>query len=159
MFDFVYTTFIRTTPEKLWQAITDPAFTSRYWGVTFESDWQVGSHVTWHFGKATMAGPDQVVLESEPFRRLSYAWHDFTPEFAAEAGFDEETLARLLKERRSKVTFEIEPVGDVVKLTVIHDGFEPGSLVLESVGEGWTPLLASLKTLLETGEPLPAMSA
>lgn len=156
MNEFVYKTLIRTTPEKLWQALTDPAFTSRYWGVTFDSDWKVGSHVTWHFGKATMAGPDQVVLESEPYHRLSYAWHDFTPEFAAEAGIDDATLSKLNSERRSKVTFEIEPLGGVVKLTVIHDGFEPGSIVLESVGEGWLPLLSSLKTLLETGEPLPA---
>lgn len=156
MNDFVYATYINTTPEKLWQALTDPAFTSRYWGVTFDSDWTVGSQVTWHFGKATMAGPDQVVLESEPYTRLSYTWHDFTPEFAAEAGVDEETLAKLRTERRSKVTFQIEPKGDVVKLTVIHDGFEPGSAILESVGEGWLPLLSSLKTLLETGEPLPA---
>jgi hypothetical protein len=57
-------------------------------------------------------------------------------------------------ERRSKVSFEIEPHGHVVKLTVIHDGFEPGSEVLESVGGGWPVVLSSLKTLLETGEPL-----
>jgi uncharacterized protein YndB with AHSA1/START domain len=157
MNEFVYKTYINTTPEKLWRALTDPAFTSRYWGVTFDSDWKQGSHVTWHFGKATMAGPEQVVLESEPYRKLSYTWHDFTPEFGAEAGFDEETLSTLNGERRSKVTFEIEPVGDVVKLTVTHDGFEPGSVVLESISDGWLPLLSSLKTLLETGEPLPAM--
>jgi DNA-binding transcriptional ArsR family regulator/uncharacterized protein YndB with AHSA1/START domain len=158
MNEFVYASYIRTTPEKLWQALTDPAFTSRYWGVTFDSDWRVGSTVTWHFGKATMAGPEQVVLESEPYTRLSYMWHDFTPEFAAEAGVDEATLERLRAEARSKVTFTIEPKGDVVKLTVVHDGFEPGSLILESVGEGWLPLLSSLKTLLETGEPLPALT-
>jgi uncharacterized protein YndB with AHSA1/START domain/DNA-binding transcriptional ArsR family regulator len=157
MNEFVYKTYIKTTPEKLWQAITDPEFTSRYWGVTFDSDWQKGSHVTWHFRDATMDGPEQVVLESEPYRKLSYTWHDFTPEFAAAADFDEETLSKLDRERRSKVTFEIEPVGDVVKLTVIHDGFEAGSMVLELVGDGWLPLLSSLKTLLETGEPLPAM--
>jgi DNA-binding transcriptional ArsR family regulator/uncharacterized protein YndB with AHSA1/START domain len=156
MNEFVYTTYIRTTPEKLWQAITDPAFTSRYWGVTFESDWTPGSHVTWHFGDATMAGPDQVVLESEPYRKLSYAWHDFTPEFAAQIGLDEAARVKLSNERRSKVTFEIEPQGEVVKLTVVHDGFEPGSLVLDSISDGWLPLLSSLKTLLETGEPLPS---
>jgi DNA-binding transcriptional ArsR family regulator/uncharacterized protein YndB with AHSA1/START domain len=158
MNEFVYTTYIHTTPQRLWQALTDPAFTSRYWGVTFDSEWTAGSHVTWHLGKATMAGPEQVVLESQPYRRLSYTWHDFTPEFCAAAGFDEANLSRLNSERRSKVTFEIEPAGDVVKLTVVHDGFDPGSLVLESISDGWLPLISSLKTLLETGEPLPAMA-
>lgn len=156
MNEFVYTTYIRTTPEKLWQAITDPAFTSRYWGVRFASDWTPGAHVTWHFGDATMAGPDQVVLESDPYRKLSYTWHDFSPEFAAQVGLDEEMRLKLSAERRSKVTFEIEPVGDVVKLTVVHDGFDPASELRGMISEGWLPLLSSLKTLLETGEPLPS---
>jgi uncharacterized protein YndB with AHSA1/START domain len=62
-------------------------------------------------------------------------------------------------EPRSKVTFDLEPVGDMVKLTVVHDGFEPGSAVLSSISQGWPELLSSLKTLLETGEPLPAHAA
>jgi uncharacterized protein YndB with AHSA1/START domain/DNA-binding transcriptional ArsR family regulator len=152
---FVYTTYINTTPERLWQALTDPAFTRRYWGVTFESDWTVGSTVTWHQEEVTIADPAQVVLESEPYRRLSYSWHTFTAEHAAAVGLSEETRSRAASERRSKVTFDIAPMGSMVKLTVVHDDFEPGSVVLESVRTGWPALLSSLKTLLETGEALP----
>jgi uncharacterized protein YndB with AHSA1/START domain len=73
--EFVYTTYIGTTPGRLWQALTDPAFTRRYWGVTFESDWNVGSTMTWQERGTASADPAQVVLESEPYRRLSYSWH------------------------------------------------------------------------------------
>lgn len=153
--EFVYTTYINTTPERLWQALTDPAFTRRYWGVTFESDWTVGSAMTWAERGVMIADPDQVVLESEPYRRLSYTWHTFTPEFAKAVGMSDEVFAKVSDERRSKVTFEIEPLGQTVKLTVVHDGFEPGSTVVEMVSEGWPQLLSGLKTLLETGETLP----
>jgi uncharacterized protein YndB with AHSA1/START domain/DNA-binding transcriptional ArsR family regulator len=154
--EFVYKTYIDTTPERLWQALTDPTFTRRYWGVTLESDWKVGSALTWKQGGATIADPAQVVLESEPCRRLSYTWHTFTPEWAKVNGIADEFLAKVAAEPRSKVTFDIEPVGQMVKLTVIHDGFEEGSAALESVSEGWPQLLSSLKTLLETGETLPS---
>ncbi|MGP3949774.1 ArsR/SmtB family transcription factor [Streptomyces sp. 7N604] len=152
---FAYTTYINTTPERLWQALTDPAFTRRYWGVAFETDWKAGSPMIWDERGAKTADPAQVVLESEPCRRLSYTWHTFTPEWAEAAGVSDEVLTKVVEERRSKVTFEIEPLGQMVKLTVVHDGFEPGSTVLEMVGEGWPQLLCDLKTLLETGEPLP----
>jgi uncharacterized protein YndB with AHSA1/START domain len=153
---FVYTTYIHTTPEQLWQALTDPAFTRRYWGAAFESDWQAGSTYTWQQNGATITDPEQVVLESDPYRRLSYTWHTFTPEWAAATGLGEEYRAKAAGEPRSKVTFDLEPVGEMVKLTVVHDGFEPGSIVLESVSQGWPHLLSDLKTLLETGEILPA---
>ncbi|XVQ82909.1 ArsR/SmtB family transcription factor [Microbispora siamensis] len=80
-------------------------------------------------------------------------------QWAEAVGLGEDVLARLKAERRSRVTFEIEPVGETVKLTVVHDGFDPGSTVREMVGEGWPQVLSALKTLLETGEPLPAGSA
>jgi uncharacterized protein YndB with AHSA1/START domain/DNA-binding transcriptional ArsR family regulator len=153
--EFVYTTYIRTTPERLWQALTDPAFTRRYWGVSFETDWQPGSAMTWHEHDATTADPAQVVLEAEPHRRLAYTWHTFTPEWAKATGVDDEVLARIRKERRSKITFDIEPHGQFVKLTVVHDDFEPGSTVLEMIKGGWPRLLSDLKSLLETGEVLP----
>jgi uncharacterized protein YndB with AHSA1/START domain/DNA-binding transcriptional ArsR family regulator len=156
--EFVYTTYINTTPERLWQALTDPAFTRRYWGVTFETDWQAGSTMTWEFNGATMADPAQVVLESEPCRRLAYTWHTITPEFAKAVDMSDEVFAKIADERRSKVTFDIEPVGQMVKLTVVHDGFEPGSTILGMVGEGWAHLLSDLKTFLETGETLPAVA-
>ncbi len=152
--EFVYTTYIRTTPERLWQGLTDPAFTRRYWGVAFESDWKVGSTVTYRFGEdgVTVADPAQVVLESEPYRRLSYTWHTFTPGWAAAYGFSDEYLAKISAERRSKVTFDLESEGEIVKLTVRHDDLEPDSLVLEGVSRGWPRILSDLKTLLETGE-------
>ncbi|MFD3520969.1 ArsR/SmtB family transcription factor [Streptomyces sp. NPDC058653] len=152
---FVYRTYIRTTPEKLWRALTDPAFTTRYWGVTFESEWRAGSEMSWEQFGVRITDPEQVVLESEPYRRLSYTWHTMTPEFAEATGLGEEYLARAAAEARSRVTFEIEPLGSMVRLTVIHDGFRPGSTILSSVSEGWPALLSSLKTMLETGEPLP----
>jgi DNA-binding transcriptional ArsR family regulator/uncharacterized protein YndB with AHSA1/START domain len=149
---FAYTTYIKTTPERLWQALTEPAFTERYWKTTFETDWQVGSTVTWHTRGVTIADPEQVVLESEPYRRLSYTWHTFTPELAQAHGFSDEVLAKTAGEARSKVTFEIEPLDELCKLTVVHDGFEPESTVLGLISGGWPRVLSDLKTLLETGE-------
>ena len=151
---FVYTTYINTTPEQLWQALTDPAFTQRYWNVTFETDWKVGSEVAWNFGHVTVAHREQVILESEPYRRLAYTWHTFTPELAARRGMDDEFVTRASSEKRSRATFELEPVGDMVKLTVIHDGFEQGSAVIARISQGWPQVLSSLKSLLETDEPL-----
>jgi DNA-binding transcriptional ArsR family regulator/uncharacterized protein YndB with AHSA1/START domain len=157
--EFVYMTYIRTTPQLLWQALTEPEFTRRYWGVELESDWTPKSPMTWRQGGVPISDPEQVVLESEPFHRLSYTWHTFTPDWAAAVGVGEEQRALAAQERRSKVTFTIEPHGATVKLTVVHDDFEPGSTVLQSVSAGWPELLSSLKTLLETGEQLPAGTA
>jgi uncharacterized protein YndB with AHSA1/START domain len=151
MDDFVYTTYITTTPERLWQALTDPAFTRRYWGLSFETDWKPGSPMVWNQFGVDTADPDQVVLEYDPYRRLSYTWHTFTPEWAKGAEVSDEVLATISAERRSKVTFDLEPQGEKVKLTVLHDDFEPGSTVLEMISGGWPALLADLKTLLERG--------
>jgi len=150
--EFVYTTYIRTTPERLWQALTNPAFTERYWGMSFESDWQPGSTMTLHQRGVSVADPEQVVLESDPYRRLSYTWHTFTSEWAEIVGIDEDLRARIAAEPRSKVTFDIEPDGEVVRLTVVHDGFEPGSKVVEMISGGWPRVVSGLKTLLETGD-------
>jgi uncharacterized protein YndB with AHSA1/START domain/DNA-binding transcriptional ArsR family regulator len=152
---FVYSTYIRTTPEQLWQALTDPAFTARYWGATFDTDWNPGSTMTWHQRGTTSDDAEQVVLESDPPRRLSYTWHTLTDELAETLDMTDEARARVAAEKRSKVTFDIEPLGDVVKLTVVHDGFEAGSLMASMVSEGWPSVLSNLKTLLETGETLP----
>ncbi|MEU0472099.1 ArsR/SmtB family transcription factor [Streptomyces olivaceus] len=154
---FVHTTYIRSTPEKVWQGLTDPAFTRRYWGVEFGTDWAVGAPVVWKERGAETADPEQVVLEADPYRRLSYTWHTFTPEWARRNGIDDGTLARLSAERRSRVTFEIEDLGGsgTVRLTVVHDGFEPGSTARGMIRHGWPALVSGLKTLLETGETLP----
>ena len=152
---FVYTTYIETTPERLWQALTDPAFTRRYWNATFDTDWQAGSPMTWHQLGTTIADPEQLVLASAPYRRLSYSWHAWTPELADALDLSDEARERIAAEPRSKVTFEIEPLGELVKLTVVHEGFEAESLVAAMVSQGWPRVLSNLKTLLETGETLP----
>jgi DNA-binding transcriptional ArsR family regulator/uncharacterized protein YndB with AHSA1/START domain len=150
---FAYTTYIKTTPERLWQALTEPAFTERYWRMSFETDWQVGSKMTWHHHGIEIDHPEQVVLESEPYRRLSYTWHTFVPELAEiHEQLSDEVIAKAAGERRSKVTFEIEQLDELCKLTVVHDGFEAGSTVVELVSGGWPHVISELKTLLETGE-------
>lgn len=147
--EFVYITYIRTTPERLWQAITDPAFSNRYMGHAIVSDFEKGSTYVWADKGLEIAHPDQVILESDPYRRLAFTFHTFVPELA-ELGLDEETIKKAAAERRSKVTFEIEPVEEgQVKLTVIHDDFPPESTVRELISGGWPWKIANLKSGLE----------
>jgi DNA-binding transcriptional ArsR family regulator/uncharacterized protein YndB with AHSA1/START domain len=162
---FVYTTYIHATPEKVWQGLTDPTFTKQYWrhptagGVEIRTDWKKGStyDVTYEQSGLVVSHPDQVILESDPYRRLAYTWHTFTPEWAAAHGIDEQLATQWASEPRSKVAFDIEDAGSgVVKMTVVHDGFEPGSAVLQGVSGGWPAVLSALKTLLETGSLLPS---
>lgn len=151
---FVYTTYIKTTPEQLWSGLTNPAFTKRYWDMEFVTDWKVGSHMTWLHKDVVLDDPAQVVVESDPYTRLSYTWHTMTPEFARHVGIDAATIAKLDEEtrrQRSKATFEIEDMGGKCKLTVIHDDFPPDSTMLTMVSTGWPAVISSLKTLLETG--------
>jgi uncharacterized protein YndB with AHSA1/START domain/DNA-binding transcriptional ArsR family regulator len=155
--EFVYVTYIQTTPEDLWRALTDPVFTRRYWGLALETDWQPGSAMTWEKDGTRQSDPEQIVLEADPHRRLAYAWHAFTPRWNATVGLSDEALARVAAEPRSRVSFDIEPHGESVKLTVVHDGFEPGSTVAEMVSGGWPMVLSSLKTLLETGDAQPVL--
>ncbi|MUL42066.1 metalloregulator ArsR/SmtB family transcription factor [Streptomonospora sp. PA3] len=153
---FVYVTYIDTTPERLWAALTDQAFISRYFeGGGPRSDWRVGSPVLWKMSADDESHDwGQRVLEADPPRRLSYSWHGYEPEMAEHTGWSREELEQRRGERRSKVTFDIEPAGAAVKLTVVHDDFEPGSAMLASVSEGWPAILSNLKTLLESGEIL-----
>jgi uncharacterized protein YndB with AHSA1/START domain len=152
---FVYVSYIRTTPELLYRALTERAFMERYWGVVIESDWQVGSPVTWERNGLRQSDPRQLVLEADPPRRLSYTWHAVTAEWHG-TSLDPERLQRAAAEPTSHVTFTLEPQGELVKLTVIHDGFEPGSVVAQMVSNGWPLVISSLKTLLETGDAQPA---
>jgi DNA-binding transcriptional ArsR family regulator/uncharacterized protein YndB with AHSA1/START domain len=162
---FVYTTYINATPEKVWQGLTDPSFTRQYWrhptagGVELHSDWNKGSCYDLKYQESglVVSDPDQVILESDPFRRLAYTWHSYTPEWAAAHGFDEADRSAWAAEPRSKVAFDIEEAADgVVKLTVVHDGFRAGSPQRVGVSRGWPAVVASLKTLLETGSALPS---
>jgi uncharacterized protein YndB with AHSA1/START domain len=138
---FVYVTYIRTTPEKLWQALIDPEFTRRYWAGTWqESEWKPGA--SWRImipdGRVADSGE---LVEIEPPRRLVLSWrNEFKPELRAEG--------------HSRLTYELEKVGESVKLTVIHEMDKPGSKLIEAVSSGWPHILASLKSLLETGESL-----
>ena len=156
--EFVYVTYVRTTPERLWEALTDPAFTRRYWGCSFETDWKEGSSYRLEQKGVRIADAEQLVLIADPPRRLSYTWHTFTPELAAAFGWSDEFLAKVAAEGRSTVTFDIEPDGEMVRLSVVHEGFEEGSVVLESVSGGWPRVLANLKTFLETGDVVPMVA-
>ena len=147
----VYTTYIRTTPERLWQAITDPVFSNRYMGHALVSDFKKGSSYVWSdcTGLEIRDSEQQVILESDPYRRLSFTFHTFVPELT-ELGLDGEVVKKAAAERRSKVSFDIEPVEDgQVKLTVIHDDFPPESTVRELISGGWPWKLANLKSALE----------
>ena len=137
---FVYVTYIRATPQAVWQALTDPDFTERYWsGVRAISDWKVGSPIgLWSGDRQSDTGE---ILESDPPRRLSYTWK------VHHSGFENEAASR--------ATFEItELAGGQVKLVLTHDDFESDSKVLAAVSIGWPAVLASLKSLLETGDAL-----
>ena len=158
---FVYTTYIASTPERVWQALTDPEFTSGYWGVELETDWKVGSPITWHQAGVVTTDPGQVVLEADPFRRLAYTWHRMTEEWIDAIGsqvFPIDSLRRMSAEPLSRVTFEIAEADGAVKLTVVHDDFETGSLVFGGVSQGWPRVIAALKSFVETGRSLNELS-
>lgn len=151
---FVYVSYIRTTPEKLWEALTTPAFIHRYFdGGGPDSDWTPGAPVRWSMGGEPPQDWDQHVLEADPPRRLAYTWHNYRPEMQAIFGWSDEQLAVMQQEPISRVAFDIEPVTDTaVKLTVTHDGFVPGSAMRAGIAGGWPGILSNLKSLLETGE-------
>ncbi len=101
-----------------------------------------------------VSGPDQVILESDPPHRLAYTWHMITPEWAAAVGMDEATATAWRAEARSKVAFDIGDVGHgVVKLTVTHDGFAPGSAVLPAISEGGPPSWPASRPCSRRGRP------
>jgi uncharacterized protein YndB with AHSA1/START domain len=141
---FVYVTYISTSPEKLWNALIDPKMTTNYWQHENVSDWKPGS--SWEHRRSDKEKTLDLVgkvMESSPPRRLVLTWA-FPVDEARE-------------EKHSRVTFEIEPIGGVVRLTVTHSRLEPGSEMLEGITEGWPKVLSSLKSLMEVGRPLPKL--
>ncbi len=138
---FTYVTFIRTTPERLWQALTEPAFVRQYWfGVDVRTDWQAGSDWQLAFSDGRIADTGQLV-EVDPPRRLVIRWrNEFRPE--------------LKDEGYSLCTMELVPAGETVKLTITHTMDVEGSKFIEAVSNGWPSILSNLKSLLETGAVL-----
>lgn len=137
---FVYVTVIRTTPAKLWDALTNPEFTGQYWfGTRVESAWKKGSpwKLTYPDGRVADSGE---ILEADPPRRIVIRWqNEWKPELKAEGP--------------SLCTMELEPMGRAVKLTVTHQMERPDSKMITAVSGGWPLILSNLKSLLETGEP------
>jgi uncharacterized protein YndB with AHSA1/START domain len=140
---FVYVTFIRTTPEQLWSALTSPDFTKQYWfGMQHETDWQAGSSWQLVFPDGRVADTGEIV-EVDPPRRLVLRWrNEFKPELRAE-GY-------------SQCVIQIEPVGNAAKLTITHsmdrERSNDRSKFIDAVSGGWPRILSNLKSLLETGE-------
>jgi uncharacterized protein YndB with AHSA1/START domain/DNA-binding transcriptional ArsR family regulator len=151
--EFVYTTYITAPPELVWRGITDPTFTSRYWGMEFHTDWKVGQRYTVVHTRrgVTISDEGMIVTEYDPHRRLSYTWQTYTPELVAAIGYSDEFLAQAQAEPRSTATFELTPDGDETKLTVIHSGFAPDGVVAGDVSKGWPKVMSWLKTFLESG--------
>ena len=149
---FVYVTYIRTTPEKLWSALTtDVEFMKQYWfGVHGESEWTAGS--SWSLvspqGLTLDAG---AIVEAVPPRRLVIRWqHQNKPELRAEGD--------------SRCTLELEPAGTAVKLSIVHTIEREPSKLIEAVSGGWPKIISNLKSLLETGatvlpDPYPSEAA
>ena len=138
---FKYVLYIAATPERVWHALLDGEFTRRYWAHDNVSDWKQGSR--WEHRRDDAARTLDLVgevLESDPPRRLVITW----------APPEDEGRRELL----SRVTFEIEPVASMVRLTVHHDELAPGSDMESKISQGWPRVLSSLKSLLETGRPL-----
>ncbi len=136
---FVYVTFIRTTPAKLWEALTDPRLVRQYWfGVTVDCAWKNGSPWKMVSPDGTLTDTGEI-LEIDPQRRIVIRWTSvWNPEFRAEGP--------------SRCTIELEPVGDAVKLTVVHEIGRPESKLIAAVSAAWPYPLSNLKSLLETGK-------
>ena len=136
---YVYVTYIKASPEQVWQALTDADLTARYWGHRNESDWEPGS--TWRHVRTDGSGISDVtgtVLEASPPERLVLTF----------PGSEEQ------REDPSRVTFTIESHRQIVRLTVRHEGL-PTAADLEAISGGWPAVMANLKSLLETGDVLP----
>ncbi len=135
---FVYVTYIRTTPDRLWFALLSPDFARQYWrGAHPEADWRLGGSWKLVFADGRVGDTGEIVA-FEPERRLGIRWrNEFRPELKAEGW--------------SLCTMELEPTGEAVKLTVTHSMEREGSRFIDAVSGGWPQILSNLKSLLETG--------
>jgi len=140
---FVYVTFIRTTPDKLWRALTEPEFTRQYWcNTTQESEWKPGA--SWRIvtpdGRTADSGE---IVTVEPLLRMVLTWRH-------------ELDAGLRAEGYSRLSYELDQQAEAVKITVTHEMDKSESKFIKAISTGWPPILSSLKSLLETGESLQA---
>jgi uncharacterized protein YndB with AHSA1/START domain len=143
--EFVYVTYIRTTPEKLWQALTEPEFTRKFWvGTVQDCAWKPGASWKLKTPDGRIADEGEVA-EIDPPHKLVLSW-------------SHHLFAEMKEEGFSRMTYLLEPTGGVVKLTVTHTMDRPSSKLIKGVSNGWPHILASLKSLLETGEPLEGTS-
>src|SRR5262249_38664800 len=136
---FVYVSYIRTTPAKLWDALTDPRFIRQYWfDTTVECTWQQGAPWKMVRGDGTLTDSGEI-LEIDPPRRMVILWqNEWNPELKAEG--------------QSRCTIELEPVDSSVKLTITHEIERPSSKFIPAVSGGWPRIVSNLKSLLETGQ-------
>ena len=134
---FVYVTYIRATPEALWEALTAPEFTQKYWfGIVQECEWKPGAPWKILFKDGRVADTGEIV-EIDPPRRMVIKWrNEFRPE--------------LKEEGYSRCVFEIEKMGEASKLTISHSIAKDNSKFIEAVSGGWPRILSNLKSLLET---------
>ena len=137
--EFVYVVYIRTTPERLWSALTSADFMKQYWfGMHFETDWKRGSAWQMVFPDGRIADAGDIV-EIDPPRRIVLKWrNEFRPELKAE-GY-------------ALCTIELEPIADSVKLSITHAMDRAESKLIQAVSGGWPRIVSNLKSLLETGE-------
>jgi uncharacterized protein YndB with AHSA1/START domain len=136
---FIYVTYIKTTPDKLWEALTTPEFSTRYWlGARLVADWRQGG--AWTLTLPDGRRADEGEVEAfEPKSKIALRWrHVMTPDLATEPG--------------ALCTMELEPQDDAVKLTVTHTSPKEGSKLIQAVSGGWPKILSNLKSLLESGQ-------
>ncbi|TFV59344.1 metalloregulator ArsR/SmtB family transcription factor [Mycobacterium sp. PS03-16] len=149
---FCYTTYLRTTPERLWHALTEPSTSRRHLGHAVVSTWEKGAAYAWQEKMLEITDPEQIVLESDPYQRLAFRFHTFTPEVGGVyRGLGADEVARAAAEPRSRVSFDMAVVDEQVELTVVHDGFGPDSVVGPLIARMWPRKLANLKSGLEFG--------
>lgn len=150
---FVYVTYIRSTPENVWAALTDPQTTKKYWfGITAESDFKPGSPWALKFEDGRTADSGEI-LEADPPRRLVIRWrNEFKPEIKA-AGWSRCTMEVELVDYYPRYAERTVDGGKAVKLTITHEAeTEAGAPLIEAVSTGWPKVLSNLKSLLETGD-------
>ena len=137
---FVYVTYIAASPERVWEALTRPDLSEKYWfGYRVTADGKAGERMT-AVNPAGRLAHDDPIIESDPPRKLVYGW---------------KPLYKVMPdERPSRVTFLLEPFKGQTRLTVTHDEFEDGSRIFGMISKGWPAVLSSLKSFLEMGRGL-----